>query len=162
MDCIPNWTKWHFKNHIQYCDKEKNVWIWSGGYDIRPWLGWRPASWGYCQPMFFSSFFYYGVGHKLGSFNDLQNLYGSQKWLASQLHSFCDRRWSSILSRSAEDWEFPKVSRHIHIIPGVDKGCGICKWLQPRSLLASMLLLLKSPLFLIHNIYTTMKILAIQ
>jgi hypothetical protein len=63
-----------------------------------------------------------------------------------------DRRWSSILSRSAEDQEFPKVSRHIHIIPGVDKGCGICKWLQPRSLLASMLLLLKSP-FLSYTIY---------
>lgn len=89
MDCIPNWTKWHFKNHIQHHDKEKNVWIWSGGYDIRPWLGWGPASWGYCQPMFFSFSFYYGISHKLGSFNDLQNLYCSQKWLASQLHSFC-------------------------------------------------------------------------
>jgi hypothetical protein len=39
--------------------------------------------------MFFSSFFYYGISHKLDSFNDLQNLYGFQKWLASQVHSFC-------------------------------------------------------------------------
>lgn len=82
MDCIPNWTKWHFKNHIQHCDKEKNVWIWSGGYDNRPWLGWRPASWGcwrpaswgYCKPMFFSFF----------SIMELVT-----NWAASMIHKIC-------------------------------------------------------------------------